>query len=44
VTANFEIVQSGTKLYFKYNGVDVASLDSVGNFNALGDVGAYTTP
>lgn len=44
VTSNFEIVQSGTKLYFKYNGVNVASLDNNGNLNALSNVGAYTTP
>lgn len=44
VTSNFEIVQSGTKLYFKYNGVNVASLDNLGNLNALANVGAYTTP
>lgn len=43
-TANFTIVQLGTKLYFRYNGVNVASLDYSGNFNALANVGAYTTP
>ena len=43
-TANFTIIQSGSKLYFRYNGVDIASLDGIGNFNALANVGAYTTP
>lgn len=44
VSSNFKIVQSGSKLYFKYNNVDIASLDSTGNFVALGNVGAFTTP
>ena len=43
-TSNFTVVQSGSKLFFRYNGVDVASLDSSGNFNALANVGAYTAP
>jgi Tfp pilus assembly protein FimT len=41
---NFTIVNSGTKLYFKYNGSNVASLDSSGNFIALANVTAYGTP
>jgi len=43
-TANFEIIESGGKLYFQYAGNNIASLDSAGNFVALGNVSAYTTP
>ena len=41
---NFTISNTGTKLYFKYNGTNVASLDSSGNFIALANVTAYGTP
>lgn len=41
---NFSISASGTKLYFAYNGTNVASLDSSGNFRTLGSVIAGTTP
>jgi hypothetical protein len=42
--SNFTIVESGGKLLFKYSGTTVASLDSSGNFVALLNVSAYTTP
>jgi hypothetical protein len=43
-TANFSIVESGGKLYF-YNGATaIASLDSSGNFTALGNTIAGGTP
>lgn len=44
VTTNFTIVQSGTKLYFTYNGTNIASLDSSGNFVTLANVTAYGSP
>jgi hypothetical protein len=43
-TTNFTIVQSGSKLYFKYNGTNIASLDSSGNLTTLADITAYGTP
>lgn len=39
--ANFSIVQSGTNLLFRYNGVTIAILDSSGNFTAKQNVTAY---
>lgn len=44
VTTNFTVEQIGTKLYFKYNGTNIASLDSSGNFVTLANVTAYDTP
>lgn len=44
VTTNFTVEQIGTKLYFKYNGTNIASLDSSGNFVSLANVTAYDTP
>ncbi len=44
VTANFSIVQASGKLYFKYGGTNIASLDSSGNFISLADSTAYGTP
>ena len=38
----WSITPSGTKLYFSYNSVDVASLDSSGNLLVLGNVTAYS--
>jgi hypothetical protein len=38
------ITPSGTKLYFSYNGTNVASMDSSGNFISLLTVAAGTTP
>ena len=43
-TANFSVVQSGSKLYFKYGATNIASLDSTGNFISLLNVTAYGTP
>jgi hypothetical protein len=42
--AGWNVAPSGTKLVFSYNGTDVASLDSTGNFVALLDITAYGTP
>ena len=44
IGTNFTVYQSGSKLYFLYNGSNVASLDSSGNFIAKGNVTAYGTP
>ena len=38
------ITPSGTKLLFSYNGTNVASMDSSGNFISLLTVAAGTTP
>ena len=38
------VTPTGSKLYFSYNGTNVASLDSSGNFIALANVTAYGTP
>lgn len=43
-TADFTISESGGKLYFAYQGTNVASLDSSGNFITLGGVTASGTP
>ena len=43
-TANFSVVQSGSKLYFKYGATNIASMDSTGNFISLLNVTAYGTP
>jgi hypothetical protein len=43
-TTNFSIVQASGKLYFKYGGTNIASMDSSGNFVALADITAYGTP
>jgi len=43
-TTNFSIVESAGKLYFKYGATNIGSLDSSGNFIALGNVSAYGTP
>jgi len=44
VTANFSIVESGGKLYFRYGATNIASLDSSGNFIALANVSAFDAP
>jgi hypothetical protein len=44
VTTNFSIVQSGTKLLFKYGSTTLGSLDSSGNFIVIGNVTGYGTP
>lgn len=43
-TANFSVFQSGSKLYFQYNGSNIASLDSSGNFICVGTVTSAGTP
>lgn len=43
-TANFSVVQSGSKLYFKYGATNIASIDSSGNLIMLLNVTAYGTP
>lgn len=43
-TGGWNVTPSGTKLYFNYNGTNVASLDSSGNLTTLGDVNAGGTP
>jgi len=43
-SGGWSVTPSGTKLYFNYNGTNVASLDSSGNLIALANVTAYGTP
>jgi len=43
-SGGWSVTPSGTKLYFNYNGTNVASLDSSGNFIALNNITAYGTP
>lgn len=39
----WNITPSGTKIYFSYNGINVASLDSSGNFIALNNITGNST-
>jgi hypothetical protein len=43
-SGGWSVTPTGTKLYFNYNGANVASLDSSGNFITIGNVTAYGTP
>jgi hypothetical protein len=43
-TGGWAITPSSTKLIFSYNGANVASMDSSGNFISLLTVAAGTTP
>jgi hypothetical protein len=43
-TTNFTVQQASGKLYFYYGATAIGSLDSSGNFIALGNVTAYGTP
>jgi len=43
-SGGWSVTPSGTKLYFNYNGTDVASLDSSGNLITLANITAYGTP
>jgi hypothetical protein len=43
-TGGWAITPTGTKLYFSYNGTNVASMDSSGNFKSLLTTAAGTTP
>ena len=40
----FNVVASGTKMYFKFGATNLASIDSSGNFVVLANVTAYSTP
>jgi hypothetical protein len=40
----WSITPTGTKLFFNYNGTNVGSLDSSGNFVVIGNITAYGTP
>ena len=42
--SGWQVYQSGSKLYFVWNGNAVASLDSGGNWISAGNVSAYTAP
>lgn len=41
MTSGWSVTPSGGTLYFTYNGVNMATLDSSGNFTTLGDVTAF---
>ena len=43
-TGGWAVTPTGTKLYFSYNGTNVASMDSSGNFKSLLTVASGTTP
>jgi hypothetical protein len=43
-TGGWNVTPSGSKLYFNYNGTNVASLDSSGNLITLGTMSAGGTP
>ena len=42
-SGGWSVTPSGTKLFFNYNGTNVGSLDSSGNFIVIGNVTAYGT-
>jgi hypothetical protein len=43
-SGGWNVTPIGTKLYFNYNGTNIASLDSSGNLITLADITAYGTP
>jgi hypothetical protein len=43
-SGGWSVTPSGTKLYFNYNGTNVASLNSSGNLIVLANITAYGTP
>jgi hypothetical protein len=43
-TGGWSVTPTGTKLYFNYNGTNVASLDSSGNLITLANITAFGTP
>jgi hypothetical protein len=43
-SGGWSVTPTGTKLFFNYNGTNVGSLDSSGNFIVTGNVTAYGTP
>ena len=42
-SGGWNVTPSGTTLYFNYNGLNVAKIDSVGNLTALANITAYGT-
>lgn len=44
VGANFQVIESGTKLLIKYGSTTIGSIDSSGNLIVTGNVTAYGTP
>ena len=42
-SGGWSVTPSGTKLFFNYNGTNVGSLDSSGNFIVIGNITAYGT-
>ena len=43
-SGGWSVTPSGSKLYFNFNGTNLGSLDSSGNFIVLGNVSAFGTP
>jgi hypothetical protein len=43
-SGGWSVTPNSTKLFFNYNGTNVGSLDSSGNFIVIGNVTAYGTP
>jgi len=43
-TTDFKVFEQNGKLMFQYQGNNIASLDQQGNFTALANVSAFTTP
>ena len=43
-SGGWNVTPTGTKLYFSYNGTNVASIDSSGNLRVLTSVVSNTTP
>jgi hypothetical protein len=43
VSGNWDVEAVGATLFFKYGGVNVAKLDSAGNFSVKGDITAFGT-
>jgi hypothetical protein len=43
-SGGWSVTPSGTKLFFNYNGANVASLDSSGNLICLANITAFGTP
>lgn len=41
ISPNFKIIESGGKLYFQYQGNNIATLDGSGNFTTIGNVTAF---
>lgn len=43
-TGGWNVTPTGTKLYFNFNGTNVGSLDSSGNFIVSGNITGFGTP